>query len=587
MQEKLKVFSLEGVELMERNLSSETKPLMILAGDSPRIVDTVPQGSEVLGALVRDEDGWTLASAKSDVPVSSGPKSGADFHLTAGISCSLGPWLFRIEREGTATGTVLLWKVGASNVVADPLIAGRNVVSVSKDGSYAVNSAVPGEELCDIYLASDGIEVIPRGGDARRIVVSCATVFSSGPFQAMALPAAEAALAVKSGNPFSWPGRKTRSGVMASLLLCGLVCLAALSFVKMKSSVDDAVAQKGGAEEIARKLTDDTMTGFSNEDVLVYKFAFYRSLPLITGPERSPITRDLISRGKQLSGHIGGYYSKENEKSIAKIVSFLKSVDAIQAAIASGDWPGIKETLAKCDKEMFVKCDAEVFRSDAQKIADFVMVDLPKFMSSISELGVKDVDKLKTTATAKFDGLKDNMFMSGEVVSRERATYRERRDVLFAYVAARNRFLASEGAPDAELVGLWADFLVAFEAEDETFAKMVDRERRLLADAVEKRASKIEPVDLKNLCDLGASVGVDASKLSRWSSAADAARKVVLDKCRDMYSEYRMRSAQSRRAPETLALLDRIIAQGLEDSSYYKWAVRERERLNDTKGDEK
>ena len=151
MQEKLKIFSANGEMVLERDLSEIAKPLMILAGDEPRLVEAVAQGEDVLGALVRDEDGWTLASAKDDTPVSSGPKTGTDFHLTAGVACALGPWVFRIEREGADTGTVLLWRVSGSAVAADPLIQGRNTVATAKDGRYAVNPAVLGMELCTIF----------------------------------------------------------------------------------------------------------------------------------------------------------------------------------------------------------------------------------------------------------------------------------------------------------------------------------------------------------------------------------------------------------------------------------------------------
>ena len=164
--EKIKVFSAGGDIVLERDLAGIEKPLMILAGDKPELVEVVPQGADVLGALVRDEDGWTLASAKVDAPVSSGPKSGSDFHLTAGVPCAIGPWVFRIEREGALTGTVLLWRVGSSAVAADPLLPGRNIVVATGAGAYSVNPAVGGEEICSICPTADGADVTtPVSGD--------------------------------------------------------------------------------------------------------------------------------------------------------------------------------------------------------------------------------------------------------------------------------------------------------------------------------------------------------------------------------------------------------------------------------------
>ena len=64
--ENLKIYGQDGKAVLERDLAEDKGPLMVLAGDVPRLVDVVEQGVEVIGALVRDEDGWVLASAKAD-----------------------------------------------------------------------------------------------------------------------------------------------------------------------------------------------------------------------------------------------------------------------------------------------------------------------------------------------------------------------------------------------------------------------------------------------------------------------------------------------------------------------------------------
>ena len=365
MQEKLKVFSTDGEMLLERDLAGFAKPLMLLVGDKPQLVETVPQGAEVLGALVRDEDGWTLASAKGDQLVSSGPKTGTDFHLTAGVACALGPWVFRIEREGVDAGTVLLWRVGSSAIAADPLAQGRNQVAMAKDGAYAVNPAVAGAELCSIFPTSDGVDVTAADSSAQRLSVPFATLFAVGRFQGMALPAADAAAAVKSGRPFGWPARRTRAGLMAMLLLTGLAALAALALVKKRQAVEALQAAKRGPELIARSNIADNIR-YTDEDALVFQNSFYRSLPLILQASRSSITHDLIQRGRQVSGHVGGSKAEENEKKIQDIIRFLKAVDDIQGAAQKGNWPLLKETLAAADRKMFTQCDADVFYEDAR-----------------------------------------------------------------------------------------------------------------------------------------------------------------------------------------------------------------------------
>ena len=584
MQEKLKIFSTNGEMLLERDLAEVVKPLMLLAGDAPQLVEAVPQGAEVLGALVRDEDGWTLASAKDDLPVSSGPKTGTDFHLTAGVACALGPWVFRIEREGANAGTVLLWRVGSSAIAADPLIQGRNDVASSKDGAYAVNPAVAGAELCSIFPTSDGVDVTVVDG-SQRLSVPFATLFSVGPFQGMALPAADAAAAVKSGRPFGWPARSTRAGLMAMLILVGLAALAALALVKKRQALDTLLAARHGPELVSRTLAaDDTKN--TDEDALVYQNSFFNALPLILKASRSPITRDLLQRGRQISGHVGGVKAKDNEKQIRDIMRFLKDVDDIQDAAQKGDWSALKNTLAAADRAMFTRCDADMFYEDAQEVVDFVTVALPKFFVSASEVaaeGFKDTEKQIQTY---FDALKDNLFMSGDIVRRERDNAEMRWEALASYVPARERFLGSPADPGVELRDAWADFVDVFGSDDVAFAPMLKHERERLVAAILDRAGTAKSVSLIRLCELGEAVGVDNAKLAEWRKRAAEARKELSSQYREKYSDYRMRAAVAPGAKETLAILDEMIALGLSDNSFHQWALREKARVAGKKSDE-
>ena len=583
MQEKLKIFSTNGEMLLERDLAGAVKPLMLLAGDAPQLVEAVPQGADVLGALVRDEDGWTLASAKDDMPVSSGPKTGTDFHLTAGVACALGPWVFRIEREGASTGSVLLWRVGSSAIAADPLIQGRNSIASAKDGAYAVNPAVAGAELCSIFPTADGVDVT-AADSAQRLSVPFATLFAVGPFQGMALLAADAAAAVKSGSPFGWPARRTRTGLMAMLLLVGLTALVALSLVKERQSVDAILAAKRGPELVSRTLyADDTKN--TDEDALVYQNSFFRALPLILKASRSPITRDLLQRGRQVVGHVGGMNAKENEKLIADILRFLKDVDDIQDAAQKGDWVALKDKLAAADRAMFTRCDADMFYEDAQEIVDFVTVALPKFFVSASEIGAAGFKDTEKQIQNYFDALKDNLFMSGDIVRRERDNAEMRWNALAAYVPARELFLASPESVGADLRDAWADLVDVFDSEDAAFAPMLKHERERLTAAILKRADTAKSVTLIRLCELGEAVGVDNAKLAEWRKRAAEARKDISEQYREKYSDYRMRAAVAPGAKETLAVLDEMIALGLEDNSFHQWALREKVRVT-SKSDE-
>ena len=47
-----------------------------------------------------------------------------------------------------------------------------------------------------------------------------------------------------------------------------------------------------------------------------------------------------------------------------------------------------------------------------------------------------------------------------------------------------------------------------------------------------------------------------------------------------------LRSTVSPGDPETLAILDDMIAIGLDENQFHKWALREKERVTGRKGDD-
>lgn len=578
MQEILKIYSAEGEVLLERDLSGVTEPLMIIAGEKPVLSVSVPAGADVIGALVRDEDGWMLASAKSDVPVTSGPKSGSDFHLTAGVACLLAQWVFKIEREGAAVGSVLVWRFGSSSIVADQLIQGRNIVAETKDGRCEVNPAIAGETLCEIFPAGSGVEVVTGGEDSRRLKVDEATLFSVGPFQAMVLNATDAAKAVKSGNAFSWPARNVRQGLLLSAILVGLVGLAAVYVGQQKSKLDAILASRHGAERIER-AEGTGKTQYEDEDILAYRFSFFRSLPLVLQAEPSPVTVDLVKRGEQLSGHIGGNKAEAYEKDLQRMLKFLKDVQSIKASVIKGDFVALKGTLAGADREMFTRCDADKFYDDAKEIDVFIMEILPKFMAVMSESASEDFESADKRIKEYFDALFDNIFMSGKIIRRERDNAEERWKALSEYVPEREKFRTVPGDSGTALVDAWIDLVDALDPEDEAFAPIIERERKKLSDIVISRAEAADDVALVNLVSLGEAVGVDPELLGKWSERAKEARKNLVARYHELYSDYRMRSAVAPDDPATLAVLDEMIAMGLEDNTYHQWALRERERV--------
>lgn len=579
--EKLKIFSKGGETLLERDLAGAERPLMILAGEKPELVEVVPSGADVLGALVRDEDGWTLASAKADMPVSSGPKSGSDFHLTAGVPCAIGPWVFRIEREGALTGTVLLWRVGASQVVADPLLPGRNIVSAGPDGTYSVNSAVGGEEMCSIFPTADGADVSSKDSASERLAVPFSALFGVGRLQAMVMDADDAAKAVGSGSPLSWPSRGTRTGLLSMLLVVGLVSLAALALVKKTARTEELLAGKRGPELVERRLFKSTVRS-TDEDAFVFESTFFRTIPLIAKAERSPLTGSLMRRGRQLLEHLGGKNAEETRKMIEENLSTLQTIDAIQDAVHKGNWNALRQALAAADRSWFSHCDAEGFYDDAVEVATFVADVLPKFFVAVANSDSAALEGEGARLNEYFGELADNIFMSGEIVRRERDIAQMRWEALAAYRKARDAFFASPDASIAELRDAWANFDDAFESgsDDESFAPMLANERRVLSETILKRAEEgAEPAALVSLCSLGETIGVEESKLAGWRRKAEGIRRELQAKYRKMYSDYRMLTAVSPDSPEAIGILDGMIALGLRENQFHKWALREKERL--------
>ncbi len=583
MQEKLKIYTTGGKVLLELDLSGDRKAKMIVGGgESPSFVESVDSGADVIGALLPDEDGWTLASSKPDSPVVSGPKTAPDMHLAAGAAFSLGPWVFRIERDEIAAGDVLLWRVGSSAVVADPLLQGRNIVAAVGNRAYAVNPAVSGAELCEIFPTSDGVDVVTDGN--ARLSVTHGMLFAVGQFQAMALKAEDAARAVKSGSPFAWPARGVRQALLCGLLAVSVVGLGAAFLANECTEVKAMLDARHGAEMIVRAHRQpQQQEARSDEDIFIYRLACLRTIPSILKADRSRITEDLILRGEQLLAHGLGTNDNAVVNGVKRLVKFLRDVDAIQGAAQKGNWENLKKTLAGADREMFLTCDADKFYDDANEINEFVTDVLPKFLAASVKLGAYDFAVTRDRLKALFDDMKDNLFMSGDIVRRERDLAYERWETLSAYVPARDKFVFDADATGDGLASTWADLMDVFDPSDVSCAQIVAHERGILEEALVKKAVAADDSTLVRILEIGEAVGVADEKLAEWRERALAVRKAISEKYRELYAEYRLRTAVSPCDPETLAVLDKMVSLGMPDNQFHKWALREIERIKDAK----
>lgn len=573
MKEMLKVYSESGELLLERDLGGETNPLLVLGGDKPTLAETVPEGAETLGALVRDADGWTLASANGDRPVTSGPKSGVDFHLATGVSYSLAGYVFRLESEAVEADEMLLWRRGRSAIAADRLVKGRNVFATRPGGnSIEVNPAVVGEELCEMFVTRDGLDVQTSGENALRLSVPRNTLFSVGDVHAMVMGADEAAKAVHTSNPFAWPSRGLRAALLFALLIAAAIALGAVYLNREADRLDRAAAADTGAErvEMPSMKQADVSAELMDNLAMVYEISFFRSLGAVLKPERQPMTADLIERGERFG----------DRTNIVRMVTFLKDVDAIQKTTHDGDWEGLGKVLGGVDAEMFNFCDADSFLDDAREVHAFVTRVIPETVVAILHKGTEEAPVDEASVSAKFDELKDNVFLSGEVVRRERSNAQLQLDVLRQYVPARIRYFRDAEDSGAQLLEAWFRFLEVFDEEDETFRAAVAAEREAIRKVIVERASNARAVVLIRLCDLGEAVGIDAKSLAGWREKAKGERKKLDVEYHDLYSRYRMITAVTPDSKEARDILDRMIALGLDDNRFHQWALREKERIN-------
>lgn len=251
--EHLKILDSSGRMLAERALEpSEKGPILVVAdGAGVRLVPAVAAGERLVAALVRDVDGWTLAAADAATPVVCGAKRAGSFALVAGSACSVADYVFRLESDVALSGNVLLWRVGKSAVAAENVASGRNLVAADalRGGSLTVNPAVPGVVRFEFYPTADGIDIVlPSGGRTR---IAARLVFAVGDFTGLLLPAADAAAALRSGNPFSYPSRGVRVRLMAALLGVGIVVLLGAYLSREAARVERLADAPRGARAVA------------------------------------------------------------------------------------------------------------------------------------------------------------------------------------------------------------------------------------------------------------------------------------------------------------------------------------------------
>lgn len=584
------VYDPSGKELVTRDLAELKKPLLVAVGEAgPELVETAAPGAEVIGALVPNEDGWSLAAVSLERPVVAGPKSAPDMQLTAGTVCALGGFTFRMECDRGTTGAMLLWRYEGSKVVADQVSAGRNIVAVNAvDSRPAVNPALAGEEIFEFFPSANGIDVIAGVGDRRsRQQFDAGTLFAVGGFEGMYLSGKDAEAAMKSSNPFGWPSRGPRLKLFAGVYLLALLFAGAAWLSREVKRQQAMVDAPRGAVQVAPKwkfsATDAAVCDTDGRE-LMFEIKFYQSLNEVLGREPSLVAADLI--------RTGSLPEFTNNTEIARSVKFLKDVTEIQTLVKSGRWEALREMLGRVDRAMVTRADADAFYDDAKEISVYINELTPMYIDMMLKgtyVNSRDDARWEAAYAAVTN---NNVFYDSPGVQRSIETGGLRIKAVEEYCKAREKMRKAGDAVDAECLRQTSETFRHLDEylQEDVYASVVSNELvklrgmvRSIGDGVVKRAcdaardDELVGVLLLEAAELGGQVGLDAVVLSEWRRLAKDSAKRLDDRLRALYQEYRIKSTSDLKAGKViLAEMARMSAGG---NRFGVWARREQERL--------
>ena len=571
--EKLLVLDEGGQKVLEREMATESGPLLVVAAaDGLKLAASAAKGDDVIGALVRNDDGWLLASAKPGVDVVAGPKRASELPLLVGQRAKLGGYVFAVEGASAQSGRVVIWRLGRSPVTADVVLSGRNVVTYDESkGVVAVNPAIQDCPLCEFYPGVHGVEVVSRSG--AHLTVEPGGIFEIGDFRAIVLPHADAAEALKTRNPFAWPSRKARRLLLASVAALAGVLVAALFVNESAASLETFARSRA---KVAQKVEPKAhLSGEAlNDDRYLFLFTFYRDLPLALRPKENQTVHDLINRVEDLA-----------DEGLMPIKTMLEAVLKCQRGIAANRWVLIDDVLKNVPRQLFVVYGADTFYDDVVEVNELVRESLPDIVLHASEYGHEEIGTLYAKIEAALDNLKDNQFRDVETVTAFVAEVKTNISLLKGYVQARNALLGtSQKAPVetadaiAEVTRTLATLESAIDGVEglEGYVPLLEREKKLLRERIETWTMRVDLLgEVVNLAEV---VNVDPAKLAAWRKLARAQQREIDDRVRHLYREYRLKVRnEPARAQE---ILGEILKASEADARnpFRLWAEREKKK---------
>ena len=579
--ETLKIMRAKGGAAFERELTGERGPFLLIEGDGAlELASAAPAGAKVLAALVRDEDGWVLASPDPERPVRSGTKSSGSLPLMPGSACSVGDYVFLLDSDVAASGDVLLWRIDKSPIASENAMAGRNVVAADslRDGVMTVNPAVPGRELFSFYPTVEGLDVVMHDGG--RMSIPRRACFAVGGFEGVLLPADEALAALKTSRPFAYPSRHVRRRLLASLAgAIAVFCGAALLGRHANSVERLADAPHGAAREQGKGACDIRIPEGNDA---AYLLSLFRDMPVLLGPKPTAEARDYLARTANLT----------STQLVTRAKAFLENVLAIQESVRSEDWPALSNALAHASRGDFVIVNGLPFLEDARQVSAFANELVPSSGVRICSATLDERRGIETAITNALVALSGNRFCESESFRSYCARLNGQYDVLKGYfrVSDRIRSHADRLVP-SEVDELRAAYLELLRTGDRDMPGLLAKVQTDLREFAGRWfKSLVEAFDRKptfgpelsaigTLYDLAAETETDEAVLKERKTRLQAIVRRGETLARTAYEKYRLLPYGKSKA--TLALLDEIIAIGSCAGRFGTWAREEKRRLTE------
>lgn len=585
--EILKIMQTKGKATLERELPADPGPFLVIERDGAlEITTSAVSGTKILAALLRDEDGWVLASPDPLVPVRSGTKSDGSLPLLPGSSCSVGQYVFLLDSDAAMSGDVLLWCIDKSPIAAENAMAGRNTVAADslRDGVMTVNPAVPGQELFSFYPTAEGLDIaMPDGG---RMSVARRVCFSVGGFEGVLLPADEAIAALKTARPFAYPSRIVRRRLFfavagAVVLFCGAVLLG-----RYADSVERLAEAPHGIVRVPGRGICDVQI-YANNDT-TYLLSLYRDMPVILGSKPTAEARDHLARVSSLT----------DTQLVVRATRLLQDVLSIQESIQNEEWAGLSNRLAHVGRKEFVIVNGLPFLADSQRVSDFANEIVPAAAMRICSATPSERKEIEGSITNALAGLEGNRFCGSESFRAYCTRLGRQYDVLKDYFEISDRIRShSDTLVPEEVEALRAAYLEVLRAGDRDvpglLAKVQGDLRAFtarwftsLADDFERSPSfKPELAAIGTLYDLAGEIETDEATLKSWKARKQAIVRYGETSARAAYEKYRL--TRYGKSPETLALLDEIIHIGSCAGRFATWAREEKRRLTEAEEETK